>query len=69
MSACALSCVVSVTSWMASAGIADCSSAARMTCASAMLERMASLPPRSSTALPDFRHSPAESAVTFGRAS
>jgi len=34
-----------------------------------VLDSIASLPPRSSTALPDFTQSPAASAVTFGRDS
>ena len=33
------------------------------------LERIAEDEPRSTTALPDFRHSEAASIVTFGRAS
>ena len=35
----------------------------------ARLQRSASLPPRRMAALPDFRHSPAASAVTLGRDS
>ena len=37
--------------------------------ASAVLELMASLPPRKITALPDFRQSALMSMVTFGRLS
>ena len=44
-------------------------SAARITLAMAVLERMASLPPRSMQALPLFKHSAAASEVTLGRAS
>ena len=39
------------------------------TWAMAVLDWSASLPPRSSTALPDLRQSPAASAVTLGRDS
>jgi hypothetical protein len=39
------------------------------TAAMAVLDSIASLPPRSTTAFPDFTHSPAASAVTFGRDS
>ena len=47
---------------------ASCAACARSD-AIAVFERIASLPPRSSTALPDFRQSPAASDVTLGRAS
>ena len=43
--------------------------ASRIIFARAMLERMASFPPRSTAALPDFRHKTAASTVTLGRAS
>ncbi len=60
---------VSVTSWTQSSGRPAVFSAARRTSATAALERTASLPPRSSTALPAFRQMAAASAVTLGRAS
>ena len=39
------------------------------TAAMSALDSIASLPPRSTTALPDFTHSPAASTVTLGRDS
>ncbi len=60
---------VTSTNWMASAGAPVFSSALASTAAMRALDSMASLPPRSTTALPDFTHSPAASAVTFGRDS
>ena len=60
---------VTSTNWMASGGAPVFSSALASTAAISVLDSIASLPPRSSTALPDFTQSPAASAVTFGRDS
>src|SRR5205085_10461297 len=56
-------------SWTASAGSPAEETADRRIATIAALDCAADDDPRSSTALPDFRHSPAASAVTFGRAS
>ena len=63
------SCDVPGTSWTASRGSPLASSASCMTLTSAVLESYAELEPRSRTALPDLRPSPAASTVTLGRAS
>ena len=47
----------------------DASTASRATAASTAFECAAEDEPRSTIALPDFRHSAAASIVTFGRAS
>jgi len=57
------------TSCTASAGAPTFSSALARTVAIAMFDSIASLPPRSTTAFPDFTQRPAASAVTFGRDS
>ena len=57
------------TYWTASAGAPTFSSARASTAAIAVLDSIASLPPRSTTALPDLIQSPAASAVTLGRDS
>ena len=57
-------------SWTAWAGTSSCwLSASVMTSAIAALVWAAIDEPRSTAALPDFRHRAATSAVTFGRAS
>jgi hypothetical protein len=60
---------VSSTSTRASAGRPDLATASRSTAVIARLERMAPDDPRRKAALPDFRHSPKASLVTFGRFS
>ncbi len=57
------------SSWIASAGSPTPATASRSTATIAALDWAAEEEPRSSTALPDFRQSPAASAVTLGRAS
>ncbi len=57
------------TSASAPAGSPAASPASRAIPASTELECAAEEEPRSTTALPDFRHSAAASIVTFGRAS
>ena len=57
------------TNCTASAGAPTFSSAFASTVAIAMFDSIASLPPRSTTALPDLTQRPAASAVTFGRDS
>ena len=57
------------TYWIASAGTPAFSADLARMCAIMLLEACASLPPRSSTALPALRQRPAASAVTFGRDS
>ena len=54
------------TNWIASAGAPTFSRAFASTAAMAVLDSIASLPPRSTTALPDFTQRPPASAVTFG---
>ena len=61
--------LVSSTSATASTGRPALSSPSRRAAAMARLEEMADDEPRSSTALPDLRHSPAASLVTLGRFS
>ncbi len=57
------------TSCTASAGRPAPPTASRSTVTSALFEAYAEDEPRSSTALPDFRHRAAASTVTLGRAS
>ncbi len=57
------------TSCTASAGNPLSAKASRKTLTSAVFDDLAEEEPRSSTALPDFRHSAAASTVTLGRAS
>ncbi len=57
------------SSCTASTGNPAAASASRNTVTRAALERIAVDEPRSSTALPDLKHRPAASTVTFGRAS
>src|SRR5438445_631648 len=60
---------VTSTNWMAPGGAPVFSRALASTAAMRVLDSIASLPPRSSTALPDFTQRPAASAVTLGRDS
>ncbi|CAB4751627.1 unannotated protein [freshwater metagenome] len=57
------------TIWMASAGSPDATRESRMMPVRASLLDAAEEDPRRSAALPLFRHRPAASTVTFGRAS
>src|SRR5438445_251475 len=57
------------TNWMASAGPPAFSRALARMAAIIAFDSSASLPPRNTTALPDFTQRPAASAVTLGRAS
>ncbi len=61
--------LVSSTRTSASSGRPALPRASRSTPAMAMFERMAAEEPRRKAALPDFRHSPKASLVTFGRFS
>ena len=61
--------LVSSTSVTASTGSPALSSPSRSAAAMTMLEERADDEPRSSTAFPAFRHSPAASLVTLGRFS
>ena len=60
---------MSVINCMQSSGKGDFLRAARITLNIAVFECIASLPPRSTEQLPDFRQSEAASDVTLGRAS
>ncbi len=61
--------LVSSTRIRESSGSPASANAARSTRAMAMFELMAPDEPRRNAALPDLRHSPAASEVTFGRFS
>ena len=57
------------TSWIAASGRPAATSASLKALAITSEVRKLSLPLRKIAALPDFKHSPAASAVTFGRDS
>ena len=61
--------LVSSTRPTASTGSPALARPSRRAAATTVLEEMADDEPRSSTALPDLRHSPAASLVTLGRFS
>ena len=69
MKAVAVARAVSSTRPTASAGRPALPRPSRIAAAITVLEPMAEDEPRSITALPDLRHSPAASLVTFGRFS